>query len=192
MVEVETPLTALGTPHRFRVEAYHRMLEAGILGEDDHVELLEGVIVEMSPQGAAHARIVARLNRFLVLSVGEAFEVRPQLPLTLDEQSEPEPDLAVVPAESGLSNAHPHHALLVVEVASASLTHDRQVKARLYARASIPEYWLVDAERRCIEVYRDPDAAQGHYLSREVRSGAEVLECRSLAGVSLPVSKLFT
>jgi len=192
MVEVEAPLTTLGTPHRFRVDAYHRMLEAGILSEDDHVELLEGVIVEMSPQGAAHARIVARLNRFLVLSVGESFEVRPQLPLTLDEQSEPEPDLAVVPAEAGISDEHPHHALLVVEVASASLEHDRKVKARLYARASIPEYWLVDAERKCIEVYREPDTAQGHYRSREVRSGKEILECRSLVGVSLPLTRLFS
>lgn len=192
MVEVESPLTTLGTPHRFRVDAYHRMLEAGILGEDDHVELLEGVIVEMSPQGVAHARIVSRLNRLLVLSVGESFEVRPQLPLTLGEQSEPEPDLAVVPAEAEPSDEHPHHALLVVEVASASLTHDRRVKARLYARASIPEYWLVDADRKCIEVYREPDAAQGLYRSREVRSGGETIECRSVAGVSLPLSKIFS
>jgi Uma2 family endonuclease len=191
MVEVESPLTTLGTPHRFTVEAYHRMLESGILSEDDPVELLEGVIVEMSPQGAVHARIVSRLNRFLVLSVGESFEVRPQLPLTLDEQSEPEPDLAVVPVEPGLSDEHPHHALLVVEVASASLAHDRRVKARLYARASIPEYWLVDADRKCIEVYRDPDAEHGHYRSWEVRSSSEVLECRSLPGISLPLSQIF-
>ncbi|WP_224248569.1 Uma2 family endonuclease [Hyalangium gracile] len=191
MVEVEAPLAALGTPHRFTVDAYHRMLESGILDEDDHVELLEGVIVEMSPQGAAHANIITRLTRLLVLSLSESFEVRPQLPLTLDAQSEPEPDLAVVPAAARSRGEHPHHALLVVEVASASLARDREVKARLYARASIPEYWLVDVERECIEVYRDPDEAQGRYRSREVRSGGDVLECRALSGVSLPLSRIF-
>jgi Uma2 family endonuclease len=191
MVEVETPLTTLGTPHRFRVDAYHRMLEAGILSEDDHVELLEGVIVEMSPQGAAHADIVTKLTRLLVLSLGHSFDVRPQVPLTLGEQSEPEPDIAVVTAEARRRGEHPHHALLVVEVASASLSRDRDVKARLYARASIPEYWLVDVERECIEVYREPDAVQGRYRSREVRSGGEILECRALEGVSLPLSQIF-
>jgi len=191
MVQVEAPLASVGTPHRFSVDAYHRMLESGILDEDDHVELLEGVIVEMSPQGAAHARIITRLNKLLVLSLGDAFDVRPQVPLTLDGQSEPEPDIAVVPANAAARDEHPHHALLVVEVASASLARDRDVKARLYARASIPEYWLVDADKSCIEVYRDPDAVQGRYRSREVRSGGDVLECRSLPGVSLPLSRIF-
>lgn len=191
MVEVETPLTTLGTPHRFTVDAYHRMMESGILNEDDHVELLEGVIVEMSPQGVAHARIITRLTRLLVLSLGDSFDVRPQLPLTLDGQSEPEPDLAVVPADAESPGEHPHHALLVVEVASASLARDRAVKARLYARASIPEYWLIDTDQACIEVYQDPDATQGRYRSKEVRSRKEVLECRSLPGVSLPLSRIF-
>ncbi|WP_224363787.1 Uma2 family endonuclease [Hyalangium versicolor] len=191
MVEVEAPLASLGTPHRFTVDAYHRMLETGILDEDDHVELLEGVIVEMSPQGKAHAGVIVRLTRLLVLSLGESFDVRPQLPLTLDEQSEPEPDLAVVPAGAEGSAEHPSHALLVVEVANASLARDREVKARLYARASIPEYWLVDVGRKSIEVYRDPDATQGRYRSREVRSGGEVLECRALPGVSLPLLRIF-
>jgi Uma2 family endonuclease len=191
MVQLEAPLASVGTPHRFSVDAYHRMLEAGILDEDDHVELLEGVIVEMSPQGAAHADIIIRLNRLLVLSLGEAFDVRPQVPLTLDEQSEPEPDIAVVPAGAKPRGEHPRHALLVVEVARASLARDRDVKARLYARASIPEFWLIDVDRECIEVYRDPDAVQGRYRSREVRSGGDVLECRSLSGVSLPLSRIF-
>lgn len=191
MVAVEAPLAALGTPHRFNVDAYHRMLESGILDEDDHVELLEGVIVEMSPQGKAHAGVIVRLNRLLVLGLGDSFDVRPQLPLTLDEQSEPEPDLAVVPAGSEGPGEHPHRALLVVEVANASLSRDREVKARLYARASIPEYWLVDLERRCIEVYRDPDSTQGRYRSRDVRSGADVLECRALPGISVPLSRIF-
>lgn len=191
MIEVEPLLAALGAPHRFSVDAYHRMIDAGILGEDDRVELLEGVIVAMSPQSVAHARIITRLTRMLVLHMGEAFEVRPQLPLTLDERSEPEPDIAVVPAGVQPPGEHPHHALLVVEVAGASLARDRDVKARLYARAAIAEYWLVDVERERVVVYRDPDAMQGRYQSREMRSGDEVLECRSLPGLSLPLSRLF-
>jgi Uma2 family endonuclease len=192
MAEMEPQRTPLGMPHRFTVGDYHRMLEAGILGEDDPVELLDGVIVEMSPQAAAHARIITRLTRLLVLSLGDSFDVRPQLPLTLDEQSEPEPDLAVVRAELVPPGEHPHHALLVVEVASSSLARDRTVKARLYARASIPEYWLVDAERECIEVYRDPDATEGRYGSMETLSGEDVLQCRSLLGVSVSLRAAFS
>lgn len=191
MVKVETPLPTLGTPHRFTVDAYHRMLESGILSEDDHVELLEGVIVEMSPQGAAHADVITNLTQLLVMSLGKSFRVRPQLPLTLDDQNEPEPDIAVVPAGAKRTGEHPHHALLVVEVASGSLARDRAVKAQLYAHALIPEYWLVDTERRRIEVYRDPDAAQGHYRSKHMCSGEEVLECRSLPGVFLALSEIF-
>jgi Uma2 family endonuclease len=184
-------LLELGTPHRFTVDAYHRMMEIGILCEDDHVELLEGLIVEKPPHDADHADTITNLNRMLVMSLEHAFDVRPLLPLTLDEQSEPEPDLSVVPADPGSPREHPHHALLVVEVASASLARDRDVKARLYARASIPEYWLVDTDRRCVEVYREPDTGQGRYRSKEVPSGGEVLECRSLPGVSLPLPQIF-
>ncbi len=123
---------------RITLDEYHRMAEAGILGEDEHVELIDGMLVAMTPQGRAHARVIQRLTRLLVRALGDDLEVLPQLPLTLPDDSEPEPDLAVVRAEDAQSGEHhPRTALLVVEVAGDSLRLDRGSKAALYARAGI-------------------------------------------------------
>jgi Uma2 family endonuclease len=127
---------------RIAVGEYHRMIEAGILGEDEHVQLIAGTLVAMTPQGSRHAVVIQRLTAALVRAVGGDLAVRPQLPLTLLEDSEPEPDLAVVrAADAPFDGPHPRGALLVVEVAGDSLRLDRESKATLYARAGIPEYW---------------------------------------------------
>src|SRR5690242_19068453 len=88
--------SGLVTPRRFLTREYHQLIEAGVLGEDDHVELLEGVIVSMTPQRRRHARVISTLNAWLVPALGGDYRVRVQLPLTLSESSEPEPDVAVV------------------------------------------------------------------------------------------------
>jgi Uma2 family endonuclease len=104
------------------VDEYHRMIGAGILGEDEHVQLLAGTVVAMTPQGRPHARVVQRLTRLFVRAVGDDLEVLTQLPLTLLDDSEPEPDLAVVKAEDAQSGEHhPRTAVLVIEVAGESL-----------------------------------------------------------------------
>ena len=164
---------------RLRVSEYHRMIDAGVFDEDEHLELLAGFLVRMSPQGALHARTIQRLNRLLVRALGDDHVVRPQLPLTLGEDAEPEPDLAVVVAcEADSAAGHPHHAILVVEVAADSLERDRGVKAALYARAGIPDYWIVNLAEGTIEVYRDPEA--GRYRSAFTRgAGAEVALARA-------------
>jgi len=167
-------------PRPFSVAEYHRMIDAGILDEDERVELLEGVIVTVSPQKRRHAYVIQRLNRILARLPEERYEILPQLPLTLGDRSEPEPDLAVVTAAAGSSRTeHPRTALLVIEVAGESLRKDRLVKARIYARAGIPEYWLFNLDEACLEVLRDPDAERGAYQTRfalrrdeEVRSSA--------------------
>lgn len=160
----ETTALLLESPRRLSIEDYHRMIETGILGEDERVELLEGVIVAMSPQKDAHAWAIEWLNRFLARTLGDEFRVRPQLPLTLGELNEPEPDLAVVSSAARVKGEHPGSALLVVEVSGVdSLARDRKVKAPLYARFGILEYWLVDLEHETVEVFGDPDPSAGAY-----------------------------
>ena len=142
------------------------MIETGILDEDEHVELLEGEIVQMSPQEPPHARATSRLNRLFTRALGDEYVVRPQLPLTFPD-SEPEPDLAVVwTKDEDAPEGHPRTALLVIEVADSSARYDLVVKSRIYAKAGIPEYWLVLVRKRAIEVLRDPDLATGVYRSR--------------------------
>ena len=177
---------------RITVNEYHRMIEAGILGEDEHVQLITGTMVAMTPQGRPHARIIQRLNRLLVRVVGDDLEVLTQLPLTLLDDSEPEPDLAVVRAEEAQSREHhPRTALLVIEVAGESLRLDRKSKAALYARAGIPEYWIVNLAESTVEVHREPDPATGSYRARTVVPSGGTLTATSVPAVRIDVADLF-
>lgn len=168
------------------------MIAAGILGEDERVQLIDGVLVAMTPQGPAYALVIQRLTRLLIQALGEAFEVRPQLPLTLEEDSEPEPDLAVVRAEEARSRKrHPGTALLVIEVAGESLRLDRGSKAAVYARADIPEYWIVNLAEAKVEVHREPDRAAGSYRTTASLSPGEILSPVSVPGIRVEVAALF-
>jgi Uma2 family endonuclease len=173
------------------VSDYHRMIEAGILDEDEHVELLEGVIVKVSPQGPRHAVVIQRLTALLIRQLSSEYAVRPQLPLSLGEASEPEPDLAVVDAaEAASTERHPSHALLVIEVADDSLRKDRLVKASLYAAFDIPEYWIVDLAGRRIEVHRHPDAEARRYRTSLVFGTGQELRCSSVPAVTVRVDEI--
>ena len=177
---------------RITVGEYHRMIEAGILGEDEHVQLISGTLVAMTPQGSRHAVVIQRLTAALVRAVGDDLAVRPQLPLTLPDDSEPEPDLAVVrAADAPLEGPHPRRALLVVEVAGDSLRLDRQSKASLYARAGIPEYWIANLAEATVEVHREPDPAAGSYRVRTVVPAGETLVAATVPGVTIDVAALF-
>jgi Uma2 family endonuclease len=174
------------------VSEYHRMIDAGILGEDEHVQLIAGTLVAMTPQGSPHALVIQRLNRILVRAVDDDLVVRPQLPLTLLDDSEPEPDLAVVRAADAQSREdHPRSALLVIEVAGESLRLDRQSKAALYACAGIPEYWIVNLADATIEVHREPDPANGSYRARTAVPSGETLTAASVPDVRIEVADLF-
>jgi Uma2 family endonuclease len=141
------------------VDEYHRMIEAEILTTEDRVELLEGQIIQMSPQQPPHAATTQRSFNYLShLFVGKAF-LRMQLPITLPPNSEPEPDIAVVrinPRE--YIDGHPtaDDIFLLIEVADRTLNSDRTSKARIYAQARIPEYWIVDVNARQVYVLREP------------------------------------
>jgi Uma2 family endonuclease len=129
--------------------------------EDERIELLRGLLVEMSPQHPLHAGVVGKLSELLVLALVGKAHVRVQLPFALSDDSEPETDIAVVPV-ADYTIDHPHTAFLIIEVAQSSLRKDRFIKAALYAEAGIPEYWIVDVVGRAVEVHGHP--AGGGYV----------------------------
>lgn len=171
-------IPAAGAPFRrlFTVEDYYAMARAGILGEDDRVELIEGEIVVMPPASSPHAGCVNVLNRILVRAAGARAVVSIQQPLRLSDLSEPRPDVAVLHwRDDFYRERHPGPAdvLLVIEVARSSLRFDRGVKLPLYARHSVPEVWIVDLEAGRIEVHRLP--GPDGYAESSSRSGSDRL-----------------
>ena len=180
------------SPRPFSVAEYHRMADVGILSEDDRVELLEGQIVLKSSQTDPHGHAVEVLTDLLVPQVKGRFRVRPQLPLTIGERSEPEPDLAIVPIpDPGTIAGNRRAALLVIEVAGESLRKDRLLKSRIYARAGVLEYWIVDLEGCCVEIHRDPDVAAGAYRTSLKAVRGETLRSSAVDGVEVAVAELF-
>lgn len=164
-------------PYRFTRAEYYRMAEAGLF-QNKRVELLDGEIITMSPQNSLHASTVYRAAHALEQLLGNTTCVRCQLPIALTNKSEPEPDIAVcvlVPDRYQSAHPTPDQVLLIIEVAEASLSHDRTRKSRSYAAARIPEYWIVNLVDREVEVLTDPDHASRNYRQRRiVRPGEEL------------------
>jgi Uma2 family endonuclease len=178
-------------PTRFSVAAYFGLLETGLLSERDRVELLEGVIVAMTPMNPPHAGSVTKVSRALLAAVGAHASVRTQCPLILRPRSVPEPDVAVVAGcDDDYFTAHPESALLVVEVADWSLPQDRLSKSRIYAQAAIPEYWIVNLRDGVLEVMRDPDPAAALYRELRTLRAGDRIDVASLPGSSIEVADL--
>ena len=172
----------------FTVGDYHRMAETGVLRPEARVELLDGQVVEMTPIGSRHAGCVNRLTRMLTGALGDRATVAIQNPAILDDFSEPQPDVAVVRYRAdGYAGRHPGPAdvLLLIEVMVTSADFDRDVKVPLYARAGIPEVWLVDLEAAAVEVYREP-GEEGYAVVHTATRGDQVTPS-NLAHVALPV-----
>jgi Uma2 family endonuclease len=175
----------------FNVAEYYRMADAGILSEDDRVELIEGEIVEMSPIGVRHQACVDRLTRLLHLRVGRIAIIRVQGPIRLGEYSEPQPDLALLRLRNDhYTQGHPMPAdvLLVIEVAETTREYDRNVKIPLYAQAGIPEAWLVDIPEGVIYVYWQP--SQGAYQQVRRFQRGETLTSPTLPRLTLNVDDI--
>lgn len=136
------------------------LVEQGVFASDERIQLLEGELVEMSPQGVPHATIVEALNERLMPALVGRARVRVQLPLAAGECSEPEPDIAVVDSAVPRDH-HPDSALFVIEVADSSLAIDLGRKSRIYAAAGVAEYWVIDAEAGHVHVHTEP-AAEGY------------------------------
>jgi Uma2 family endonuclease len=162
--------------YRFTRSEYHRMAEAGILGEDDHVELIEGEIIQMSPIGRQHIGGVDHLVQLFTSRLGDRVIVRVRSPIVLDERNEPEPDITLLGRRDDFyrsSDAGPEAVLLVIEVADSSLNYDRQIKVPLYARYGIPELWIQDLQRDHLAVYCDP-TEDGYGTTRLYRRGETI------------------
>jgi Uma2 family endonuclease len=140
-------------PRPLRRVEYEKLAELGAF-DDERVELLDGSIIAMSPQGPAHDYAIQQLTRILVQTLSDRADVRIQSSFAAGEHSEPQPDVAVVP-KGNYGTAHPTEALLVIEVADSSLKKDRTLKARLYAERGVPEYWVVDLRGAVVEVHTE-------------------------------------
>lgn len=142
-----------------RIE-YERLVDLGVFKPGERLELLDGLLVVREPQNAPHATAVRAAQEALRRTFGSGWDVRPQLPVALDDDSEPEPDVAVVPGSyRDYSGAHPSQPALLVEIADTTLGSDRR-KGSLYARAGVPEYWIVNLTDEVLEVYRRPATSE--------------------------------
>ena len=157
-------------PRRWTREEYDRLIDQGTFGPEERLELVNGEILAMTPQKSLHTTAVHLVHEALRQAFLPPAHVRLQSPIALDPASEPEPDLLVVPGGiRDYAAVHPKTGLLVVEVAESSLTYDRQTKRPLYARAGIPEYWIVNLVDRVLEVYREPEERDGQWDYRLVQ-----------------------
>jgi Uma2 family endonuclease len=183
-VNVAGSATALPI-HRLDLATYNQIVASGAL-EGRHVELLDGLVVQMRPQSPAHATLIARLTGHFAAAT--RWQTRVQLPIEVAPDSEPEPDVAVLTHGTDPMR-HPRTALLVVEVAVSSQAIDREVKSRLYARAGIPTYWLVDLPAHAVEIHTHP---RGERYTHCERMGGDTLLTCPLDGVDdLPLATLF-
>jgi Uma2 family endonuclease len=157
----------------FTVDEYHRMAEVGILDPDERVELIEGEIVKMSPIGPRHSGCVINATRLFITRLGDRMVLSPQNPVVIRPRSEPQPDLLLLrPRAVSYSREHPtpEDVLLAVEVADTTVRFDRLVKARLYARSGIDEFWLLLPGDGMVEVHRTP-GSEGY--ARVMRHGPD-------------------
>lgn len=181
--EAIAPLKTL----QLRRRDYHRLGKQGAF-DGLRVQLVNGAVIIMSPMGTPHAYAVAKLNRILLAQSPQDTDVRVQLPLAAADDSEPEPDFAVVPAASGPGTDHPLTALLVIEVADSSRKLDLGPKARLYAACRVPEYWVVDLQAETLVVHRSPK--QGRYTSVRRHPRGRRVSSTALPSVSLQLSEI--
>ena len=190
---VQTPQKAIPLTQRpFTVAEYDRMIEAGILLEDERIELIEGVIVEMSPIGRRHASYVKRLITLLGRRIGESVQLDIQNPVHLNDYSEPQPDALLLKLRADYyieALPTPADVLLLIEVADTSLDYDRTVKVPLYARAGIPEVWVINLAAETVEVYTEPGTPT-YQRVRTLKKG-DVLTPTTLPDLTLPVDQLF-
>lgn len=175
----------------YSAKEYFELAEVGIISPDEKAELLDGIVVAMSPQSPRHAACVYRATRTLVDAVPQATIVRTQMPFLAADRSVPEPDIAVVPGEeSDYETAHLRRAYLVIEVAEATLAQDRLTKATIYARAAVPQYWILNLRDGVVEWFREPDRWNASYRQTGRATAGQGLQIEAFPGVSVQVSRL--
>ena len=191
MTETETLVAPLLELHRWTVNDFHQIIAAGVLDEDDRIELINGVITQMSPIYAPHAACVDRLTALLFKIIGQHFCIRVQNPLYLAPKSQPQPDVAIVQLQTdGYRLQHPTatETLLVIEVSDSTLAMDRRVKAPLYAGAGIPEYWIVALNEHIVEQYSE--LTNNAYQTIVQYQRDQTLQSTSVSGLQLSVNAM--
>lgn len=180
-----------GTARRWTRADFNRMAEAGILGDEENVELIEGEILVMSKEGPLHVAIIGALADELRASFGPSYWIRYGNPFVIDDSSEPQPDLLVVPGsprEWQKRHPEPEDSSLVVEVSDSSLNFDLGRKCRVYARAGVLEYWVIDIPNQRVHVFRDP--ARGRFRSETRHGTGESLKPLRGAGPAVDLSRV--
>lgn len=175
----------------FTADRYEKMIAAGVLAEDDRVELIEGEIINMAPIGLKHAACVARLSAIFAARLGPSAVVWAQNPIRLSDNSEPQPDVALLKPRSDFyaeSRPTAQDVLLLVEVADTTLATDRRVKASLYAEAGIGAYWIVDLSGEVIEVYTEPQGTAYRQVQRVAKGDRLVVP--GVAGLYVTVGEV--
>jgi len=166
---------------------YDQLIGLGVF-DDERVELIQGVLVKLSPQEAPHASTVQKLTQLVIARLQERGSVRCQLPLALSDNSEPEPDVAIVPL-GDYETEHPRTALLIIEVSDTTLRKDRR-KATVYASAGVAEYWIVNLGDRAVEVYSSPEGDR-YAEVRTLRTGDTLRpQARALVDVAIAVAEI--
>jgi len=181
----DMPLAQINT------DTYHAMVSAGIFSEDDKIELINGYLIKKMSIGSKHGSTVTRLARLLIKQLDDQAVVTIQNPITINEFSEPEPDVVVAkPQDDFYADGHPtpKDILLLIEVADTSLAFDRNAKIPLYAAADVPEAWLVDLIANEITVFRKPEGAV--YRESEVFKSGQSIPLPGFAEASIAVSDL--
>ena len=182
---------------RFTLDEYHRLTELGFFHEDDHIELINGEIIEMASKGTAHETCLRNLWKQLPKIIGDRATLQSQAPITLPPNSEPEPDFAIVQnRDDNYLSSHLKSAdvLLVIEVSDSSLAYDQDVKIPLYAKAGIVDYWifnLFDNFLECYsEAYQDNLSKYG-YLNKRIVLSNQVINFPCFPDLSLDLGKVF-
>jgi Uma2 family endonuclease len=173
--------------YRFTVDEYHRLGEAGILGEDDRVELLNGDLIVMAPIGGEHRTIVDSLNLlFARLTENDRYRIGIQNPVSLDPYSEPQPDVVLYASTVLGRHPRPEEIFLLIEVADSTLNYDLGPKLEAYARAGIREVWVIDLIRLRVLLHRKPD--RGQYQTKLEATAGEAVSVEAFPGLTLPVN----
>jgi Uma2 family endonuclease len=177
--------------YRFTTDEYHRLGEAGILDEDDRVELLNGDLVVREPVGGDHRTLVDSLTILFANRIGQdRYRIGIQNPISLDPHSEPQPDVVLYSASVRGRHPRPDEIFLLIEVADTSLAYDKGPKLDAYARGGVLEVWVIDAVRRTIFIHRNPD--QGRYQFTLETMGDDVLTVNAFPDITLPANTILS
>ncbi len=177
---------------KFTVKKYQEMIESGMFTSDDHIELIRGEIIEMSPIGRKHANSVKRLNAILSQKLSDQVIVSVQDPVELDDNSAPQPDVALLKKRDDFylnSGPNPRDIFLIIEVADTTIKSDRDIKIPLYAEVNINEVWLVDTNNQLIEVYRQP--FNGVYRQKQTFFLGDNISILAFPDVNIAVNDVF-